>query len=534
MKAHHIPFIETGYFSDLMCDYLNDKKELQPFHSGLPSFENLYHQALKKSKAYSPQIRKTLCDCLRSQYSSVKMSTSEVENLQLLENENTLTVTTGHQLCLMTGPLYFIYKIVSTIKLSRQLKDRYPDLDFVPIYWMATEDHDFEEISAFIFQGKKFQWNTESGGAVGKINTKSLRPLLDLFKKELGNSINANTLKSLIEKSYEAEGDLSHATRIFVHSLFEAYGLLIIDGDDATLKKHFIPCLKEELQEQTCAQKVLSQIETLKKEYNPRYKPQVNPRDLHLFFLEEGKRHRLIKDERGYTWEGKEDSVSALEMMDWVEKSPEKFSPNVLLRPLYQEVILPNIAYIGGAGELAYWLELKSFFDAQKVPFPLLILRNAALVISKKNIRKINKFKLELKDLFLKRNALINKKVRQISNIDLDLSPFKKLLESQFEALNLLIQETDASFEGAVKAQKFKQFKGIDHLEQRLLKAQKMKLKDQVERLVLLHEQLFPNGQLQERVENFSSFYLEQGDTFIEFLLETFDPLSAEFTIVEA
>jgi uncharacterized protein YllA (UPF0747 family) len=246
MKAHHIPFIETGYFSDLMCDYLNDKKELQPFHSGLPSFENLYQQALKKSKAYSPQIRKTLCDRLRSQYSSVKMSTSVAENLQLLENENTLTVTTGHQLCLMTGSLYFIYKIVSTIKLSRQLKDRYPDLDFVPIYWMATEDHDFEEISAFVFQGKKFQWNTESGGAVGKINTKSLKPLLDLFKKELGNSINANTLKSLIEKSYEAGGDLSHATRIFVHSLFEAYGLLIIDGDDATLKKHYIPYLKEE------------------------------------------------------------------------------------------------------------------------------------------------------------------------------------------------------------------------------------------------------------------------------------------------
>lgn len=534
MKAHHIPFIETGYFSDLMCDYLNDKKELQPFHSGLPSFENLYQQALKKSKAYSPQIRKTLCDCLRSQYSSVKMSTSVAENLQLLENENTLTVATGHQLCLMTGPLYFIYKIVSTIKLSRELKDRYPDLDFVPIYWMATEDHDFEEISAFIFQGKKFQWNTESGGAVGKINTKSLKPLLNLFKKELGNSINANILKSLIEKSYEAGGDLSHATRIFVHSLFEAYGLLIIDGDDATLKKHFIPYLKEELQEQTCAQKVLSQIETLEKDYNPHYKPQVNPRDLHLFFLEEGKRHRLIKDERGYTWEGKEDSVSASEMMDWVEKSPEKFSPNVLLRPLYQEVILPNIAYIGGGGELSYWLELKSFFDAQKVTFPLLILRNAALVIIKKNIRKINKFKLELKDLFLKRNALINKKVRQVSNIDLDLSPFKKLLESQFEALNLLIQETDASFEGAVKAQKSKQFKGIDHLEYRLLKAQKMKLKDQVERLVLLHEKLFPSGQLQERVENFSSFYLEQGDTFIEFLLETFDPLSDEFTIVEA
>lgn len=533
MKAHHIPFIETGYFSELMCDYLNDKKELQAFHSGVPSFKNLYKQALKKKKAFPAEIRKTLCERLRSQYSAVEISSSVTKNLQLLENENTLTVTTGHQLCLMTGPLYLIYKIVSTIKLSRQLKEQYPDLDFVPIYWMASEDHDFEEISAFIFRGKKFQWNTEFGGAVGKIKTQSLKPLLDLFKQELGSSINANTLKALIEKSYEIKGDLSLATRIFVNSLFEAYGLLIIDGDDTVLKRQFIPYLKEELQKQSCAQSVLSQIENLKKDYNPHYKAQVNPRDLHLFFLEKGKRHRLLKNENTYDWEGKEESIDTSEMMDLVEQSPEKFSPNVLMRPLYQELILPNIAYFGGGGELAYWLELKSFFDTQKVPFPLLILRNAALVISEKNVRKIGKFKLELKDLFLKRNTLINKKVRQISNIDLDLSPFKKLLEAQFDALESLIKETDASFDGAVKAQKAKQFKGIDGLEHRLLKAQKLKLKDQVQRLVLLHQQLFPGGQLQERVENFSGIYLEYGTEFIDFLMETFDPLSAEFSVLE-
>ena len=533
MKAHHIPFVDTGYFSDLMCDYLTDKKELQSFHSGIPSFENLYQQALIKKKAYPPEIRKTLCKSIRQQYSEMETGTAVVKNLQLLENENTLTVTTGHQLCLMTGPLYFIYKIVSTLKLCRQLKEKYPDLNFVPMYWMATEDHDFEEISAFIFRGKKFQWNTESGGAVGKINTDSLKPLLDLFKQELGSHFNAKTLKSIIEKSYGSGKNLSMATRIFVNALFETYGLLIIDADDAALKSHFIPYLREELKEQSCEQKVLSQIASLKKEYTPHYKPQVNPRNLHLFFLEESKRHRLVKDENGFSWEGKDGIISSEEIMKSLEKSPEKFSPNVLLRPLYQEVILPNIAYIGGGGELAYWLELKSFFDSQKIPFPILILRNAALLISEKNARKVNKLQLELKDLFLKRNALINKKVRQISNIDLDLSSFKKILETQFDELETLIRQTDASFEGAVKAQKTKQFKGIDHLEERLLKAQKVKLKDQVERLALLHEQLFPGGKLQERIEGFGDFYLEHGNSFIDFLVETFEPLSGQFSILE-
>ena len=533
MKAHHIPFFETGYFSSLICDYLSDKKELQSFHSGIPNDENLYQQALTKRKAFPAEMRAALCEYLRQQYSELEMGSKVAQNIQLLGKQNTLTVTTGHQLCLMTGPLYFIYKIVSTIKLCQQLKEKHSDLDFVPIYWMATEDHDFDEISAFIFRGKKFQWNAESGGAVGKIEIESLKPLLDLFKQELGSHPHGSVLKNLIEKSYETGGDLSRATRIFVHSLFQSYGLLIIDAHEAALKKHFIPYLKEELVNQCCEQKVLSQIENFKNEYSPHYKPQVNPRNLHLFFLEEGKRHRLIKSGNGFTWEGRAQSISSEDMMKWVEQFPEKFSPNVLLRPLYQEVILPNIAYIGGGGELAYWLELKSFFDAQKIPFPLLILRNAALFIDEKNVRKVSKLKLELKDLFLKKNTLINKKVRQISNIDLDLSPFKEQLKVQFDRLELLAKETDASFDGAVKAQKAKQFKGIDRLEQRLLKAQKTKLKDQVERLSLLHEQLFPGGKLQERVENFSDLYLQYGDEFVEFLMETFQPLSAEFSVVE-
>ena len=533
MKAHHIPFIETGYFSDLMCDYLNDKKELASFHSGIPSFESLYQQASTKKGVYSTETRKTLCETLYHQYTGLDLGIPVTENLQLLENDNTFTVTTGHQLCLMTGPLYFIYKIVSTIKLCRQLKEKYYNLDFVPVYWMATEDHDFEEISSFIFRGKKFKWNNEAGGAVGKIKTKSLGSLLDLFKQELGSHINAALLKNLIEESYEAGGDLSHATRIFVHSLFKSYGLLILDADHAALKKQFVPYLMEELQEQTCEKKVIAQIKSLKEKYHTQYKPQVNPRKLHLFFLEESKRHQLEKSETDFTWEEKEKTISEDEIKVWIKDTPEKFSPNVLMRPLYQEVILPNIAYIGGGGELAYWLELKSFFDSQNVPFPLLILRNSVLVISKKNSRKINKLNIEFKDLFLKRNVLINKKVRQISNIDLDLSPFKKILEEQFDKLELLSRETDPSFEGAVKAQKSKQFKGIDHLERRLLKAQKLKLKDQVERLALFHEQLFPGGELQERVENFSDFYLEYGNEFLEFLVKTLEPLSAKFTVIE-
>ena len=144
---------------------------------------------------------------------------------------------------------------------------------------------------------------------------------------------------------------------------------MIIDGDDKALKKHFVPYLKEELQNKVVHKVCFPKLKNLKKDYNPHYKPQVNPRDLHLFFLENGKRHRLVKNENGFSREGKEESIDASEMMDWIEQSPEKFSPNVLMRPLYQEVILPNIAYLGGGAELAYWLELKSFLMPKRFLF---------------------------------------------------------------------------------------------------------------------------------------------------------------------
>ena len=532
MNLEYVSYRETAYFSDLICDYLEDKNSLQSFHSGFPSAENLYRQALIKKNDYSDHNRDHLSLALKNQYKGLETSLEVKKNLDLLKEKNTLTITTGHQLSLMTGPLYFIYKIITTIKITRELQEKYPDLNYVPVYWMATEDHDFEEISAFVFQGKKFKWNQQQQGAVGKIDTASLESLLSLFEKELGNGLNASSLKKLIAASYRDQKDLTAATRVFVNHLFGKFGLLIIDGDDSILKQDFAPYAREELNKNNCYSEVLNQIEKIQEEYSATYKPQVNPREINLFYLTPGARYRITQEGSIFHLEGSETSFTSEEIENELANHPERFSPNVLMRPLYQEVVLPNIAYIGGGGELAYWLELKSFFNQQKVLFPLLCLRNSALLLSEKSAKKAKQLELSVSDLFLKRNALINKKVRQISNIELDLSFLKDALEKQFDHLESLVAATDISFSGAVKAQKIKQFKGVDSLEGRLLKAQKIKLKDHVERLILLHENLFPNGSLQELVNNFTPFYLENGENLMDMLYESFDPFSYKFTLI--
>lgn len=533
MQASYISYQETHRFSKLMADYLAQDKNLAPFIQAFPSLDNLQRQAQLKTNDFSAERRAVLYKELTAQYSQCSHTPATEKNITLLKDPNSVTITTGHQLCLMTGPLFFIYKIISTVKLCQQLNAKDDGKHYVPIYWMATEDHDFEEIQSFLFEGKKIQWNRPSGGAVGRMDLEGLTAVLEVFTTHLGTSKNATALKTLIKKSYGESNNLAEATRTLVNELFGSYGLLIIDGDSPALKKQFIPAIKEDLFQQSCFTEVTLQNQKIQDRYNTAFKPQVNPREINFFYFEGTGRYRIIKEGEAYQLDGHKRQFTVAELIEEVEQHPERFSPNVMLRPLYQETILPNICYIGGGGELAYWLELKSFFEDQKTLFPILLLRNSALLMNEKQEKRVHKLALSKSDLFLNRNALINKKIRQISNIDLDLSPFKQKLEAQFDHLESLIQKTDASFEGTVRAQKRKQFKGIEVLEKRLLKAQKKKLSDEVIRLTDLHQSLFPNNSLQERHDNFSFFYLALGTDFIPMLFKHLHPLSFEFTIIE-
>src|SRR5690606_19527220 len=237
------------------------------------------------------------------------------------------------------------------------------------------EDHDFEEINYFNFKGKKFRWNKESAGPVGRLSTQGLQDFFEIYSLELGSSTNAGTLKKLFEDAYLKHNNLADATRFLANSLFGKYGLIILDADDADLKRAFIPYIKEELQNQTSFKAVEKTIENFKD-----YPIQVNPREINLFYIEDNLRERIIFENDKYYVNNTKTSFCKEEILNLVETNPEKFSPNVILRPLYQEVILPNLCYIGGGGEIAYWLQLKSFFDKIKITFPILLIRNSVLI----------------------------------------------------------------------------------------------------------------------------------------------------------
>lgn len=532
MDIDCLPFKNTGYFSSLMCDYLDEKESLKPFYNRFPNLENFEGQIEEKAKNFPDAHREVLYTSLQRQYKETNTSKKTQDHIKQLKEPITFTVVTGHQLNLFTGPLYFLYKIISTINLTIELKKAYPRFNFVPIYWMATEDHDFDEINYFNFKGKKLQWNKNASGAVGHLKTEGLQEVYDTLAAEIGSSTNAEKLKDLFENAYLKHQTLTAATRYLANELFGASGLVIVDGDDVELKRLLIPFAKRDIFDQTSFQKVSESIERLGA-VSDAYGIQVNPREINYFYLTEGLRERIVSENNQYSVMNSEISWSKSELTKEIEDHPERFSPNVIARPLYQEVILPNLCYIGGGGEIAYWLELKTMFEAMQVPFPVLLLRNSALVITKKQMGKLQKMDVSVNDLFLKQNSFINKKIRSISNIDIDFSSQKQLLEEHFKTLYELAKQTDASFLGAVKAQEIKQKKGLSHLEKRLLKAQKRKLKDHVVRMTEIQNELFPSQSLQERNYNFSELYLEMGEDLIPTLFKALKPLQLEFTTIQ-
>ncbi len=529
MSVYNIPFAVTGYFSKLICDYLDKKSELSQFYGNFPDVAGFKDQIEIKKMSFKVQSRNLLTDVLMQQYKNTDVSVNTSQNIASLLDENTFTITTGHQLNIFTGPLYFLYKIVTAINLAKRLKKEFPKQNFVPVYWMATEDHDFEEIQYFNVNNTKISWNRESNGAVGRLKTDGFDDVFKEFSALLGTSSNADELRKLFKNAYLENDNLATSTRYLVNELFGEYGLVIVDGDDVRLKKQFTSFVKEELLQNTS----FKQVSETNKRLGTDYKIQVNPREINLFYLKDSIRERIISEDNLFKINNTSLIFSENEILREVEEHPERFSPNVILRPLYQEIVLPNLAYIGGGGELAYWFQLKNYFNSVNIPFPILILRNSVLLANKKQISKLNKLNISIPEIFENQESLTAEAVKEVSEVKIDFSEQKKYLRQQFIDLKELAKKTDATFIGAVNAQEKKQLKGLDNLEKRLLKAQKRKLSDTVDRITSLQNELFPNQSLQERNQNFSEFYEVLGRDLIPMLLKNTDPLKFEFTVIE-
>ncbi len=526
MTTKFISRRQTNCFTEQQLLLSENQNALQEY-IGIPfSREAFLKQIELKNTTYPTSNRTILQTVLLEKYSSLENNSEALKNINQLKNDHCFTITTGHQLSLMTGPLYFVYKILHVIKQCQELNAFYPNYHFVPIYWMASEDHDFEEIKSCSLFGKVITWETEQQGSVGRMNLSGMAEVHETFKQFFANHPESE-IHSLIE---QLNGNTyGEAFFKFIHSLFSDFGLVIIDGDQKEFKQAFASIIKKEIETSFSFNAV---VETNKKLERNNFKIQVHPREINLFFLSKNNRERIILLDSEF--QIGQNKYSKEQLLELLEKQPESFSPNVVLRPLYQEFLLPNLCYVGGVGELSYWLQLKGVFDYANTPYPLIQSRKSALWIDSNSAQKMEQYKLSIESIFkskseLKKQFLLENEEESIdfSLIDFQFHQFKKDFELKTEGI-------DSSLNSRVGAEFARIEKQIEGLKAQLEKSVKNKHEKGLKTIEQIKDKLFPNEGLQERSANFFQFCPDgKYKQKLHNLMEVIQPFSSNFLVVE-
>ncbi len=526
VNCTNIPYSSTGYFSKLVIDYLSGAETLTDFYNQPPNLEGI--KSVMEARKNFPDRKKLVC-ILRAQYQGLPAFEQVDNNLQLLLSEKTFTVTTAHQPNIFTGPLYVIYKILHTVKLAASLKESFPENNFVPVYYMGSEDADLDELNHISVDRKVYEWTTSQTGAVGRMLVDdAFLSLINEMQGQLGVLPFGNELVELFRKSYQKGISIQQATKYLMNELFGEFGLVILIPDDAELKKIFEPLILKEIETQFSH----NALEPVKKALGKHYKVQTSGRELNLFYLIDDKRERIEKDGEIFKIKTLDLSFTKEEIISEVKNFPGRFSGNVVLRGPFQETILPNLAFIGGGGELAYWMELKKVFEAAGISYPVLLLRNSFLLLSARQQKNLQKLGFNVEELFQPEDVLSKQFV--LKNTDKNILPKKEIadINNIYSAITEKAKVADATLEKHVIALKAKNEKLLQELEKKIIRAEKRKNEEAIQKIEQLKSQLFPNGSLQERTENFAGFYARYGRDFLHKIAHCSEGLSQKFTIV--
>lgn len=524
MSISLIPFSETGHFSGLITDYQTEDKKLSAFYK-FTCNSGSFPEAIEQRK--NNQInRNVLSSVLQKQYGQLLQNGDSVlDNIFSLQNKNTFSVTTGHQLNLLTGPLYVIYKIATTIQLSRQLQNQYPEYQFVPVFWMAGEDHDFEEINHIHIGDQKIKWKTPQSGAVGRFHLKDIESFFDDLNDAAGNRY---PIPSFFHDAYTQSKTLAEATRKLIHGLFSKYGLVVVDGDDPELKALFVNEMESELTS-GLAYRAMNETNGV---FSRHYKEQVVPQEINLFYLMPGKREKIISGADGFRIRNSDLHFTRQKMIKELHEHPDRFSPNVVMRPVYQERILPNLAYIGGPGEVHYWLQLMNVFDQFEVPYPIVMLRNCMMLIGNQQRQRMQSLGMDVFDLFNEPEKVILEVVKKQAIFDTGVSNQVIVIDQLLEELAAVYSKIDPTLQASVEGEKRKMINALHALEEKANRALKRKNEVVVQQARTLFNKLMPQGNLQERYDNVITHADEDIHGFIRKVINHTDPFRKRFAVI--
>lgn len=511
---------------DLDYAFQTHDEKLLPFIGKMPTSSNFQTQI--NTKSFTSEKRIKLNKIITQQYKNCEIDTLEQPNLEKILELNTFFVTTAHQPNLMTGPSYFFYKIISTIKLAQLINNENHNSHTIPCYVIGSEDHDFEELGHFYLLGNRIELTQNRGIAFANYPIEDLIPVVEKIKNILPPSTNTSNLVTLLEKCIRQTKTIGEFTMLFMHEIFGKYGLVIIDMAGREAKLAFAPIMMEELTKSISYPLVQN---TILKKQSQNLGAQAFPREINLFYHGKNGRIRIEKVSDGWQTLDKTHQWNASQLEDDMARTPENFSPNVILRPLIQELILPNIAYVGGPGEMAYWMERMDQFNHYQIEFPILVRRDSFFILTEKLFKKWQKLGLPLRELFRSKEDLIKK----INEENFDQTIMVDFRSEIINALDQLIQKSQAiddPLRQSMEAEKARWIKNIDHVESKISKAMKIKNDAFIQSGLQVQGTLFPNGNWQERTESFLGYIAQCGFELIDYLIQEANPLQSEIKVI--
>jgi bacillithiol biosynthesis cysteine-adding enzyme BshC len=452
------------------------------------------------------------------------------DRIDALLDTHTFTVCTAHQPCLFTGPAFVLSKAISTIKLAQLIQEALPAYRILPVFVIGAEDHDLEELNHCFLFGKKITWETRQSGPLGRFDLEGIEACISEAESLLVHTPFGPELIRLLREAHAGGRSFAGAFQYLMHALLGEHGLLVINLDDRRLKEEFKPWILDEVLHSSSKPLVTG---TQARLMQLGYEASTHVRDINFFYFDKGYRDRIERENGSFLISNQGLKLDEKSMAAEIEQHPEKFSPNVILRPLYQELILPNLAFVGGGGELAYWMERKSQFEALGVPYPALVRRDSFLVIQPEQKNLLDQFGLNVADLAERTDLLMNRMTEKLSSHELSLQEEILGITAWMDKIKARAESVDPTLGPSIEAEKVKMAKSIEHLEKKILKAEKSKLEVKLNKIRKLKEKLLPENGLQERRENFMTFYSEHGPAFIRTLVHDFNPLDRQFKLIQ-
>ena len=529
MTRDRIHFKDIPKTSAFFLDYLHDFSKLAPF---FPFPYALDHFRKEAASGVAVPHRQELCQILDKQNRSFGAGARTLENVEKLQDRDCFAVVTGQQVGLFTGPTYTIYKALTAVKLAAHYACR--GIKVVPIFWMATEDHDLAEVDhSHVIDGDSHLQlvRCESGPEdvakpVGKVRfSAAIEPCLQQFLASLPNSEFKIEIESRLSAAYRPTRTFSEAFGEILSYLFSNYGLILVDPQDEALKRLGAPIFEKILLNGNRYQSAIQSRSDQLIAAGYHTQVTVEEESTGLFFEDEGKRRALTRDDGFLKIKGTAHRLPVTHFQDALKEAPWKFSPNVLFRPLMQDLLLPTLAYVAGPSEVAYLAQIGPLYEEFGRKAPIVFPRFSFTVVERKIGKILEKYQLNFEDIFLGNEALIKKVVEQ--NLDQSLAAKFSALEQEFgEKLGELegpLKAVDATLAEALRTTQQKVQYQVAHLRTKFVHAEtrhQETLTKQIDKALAI---LYPLKTLQERRINIFYFLARYGMDFLAQLNEEID-----------